>query len=68
MTPTQTHSVQDGNPFTAKDIKPRLIPEIKQRMRAGGYSCKTHSSKRTKEKTIEIKSNNKRTRIPIKTP
>ncbi len=76
MTPTQTYSVQDGNPFTAKDIKPRLIPELKQRMRAGGYSGKTidaylywikkyiffngktHPSKLTKEKTIEIKLNN----------
>jgi hypothetical protein len=58
MTPTQTYSVQDGNPFTAKDIKPRLIPEIKQRMCAAGYSGKTHPSKLAKEKTIEIKLDN----------
>jgi len=38
MTPTQTYSVQDGNPLTAKDNKPRLIPEIKQRMRTTGNS------------------------------
>jgi len=49
MTPTQTYSVQNGNPLTAKDSKPRLIPEIKQKMRAG----------KSKNKTTEININNR---------
>jgi len=40
MTPTQTYSVQGSSPFTAKDGKPKLIPEIKQKMCAGGYHNK----------------------------
>jgi len=40
MTPAQTYSVQGGNPFNAKDSKPRLIPEIKLKVRAAKDSGK----------------------------
>jgi len=40
MTLNQNNSVQEGNPFAAKDGKPKLIPEIKQKMRAGDTDIK----------------------------